>query len=397
MRVSGNRHLTYCTNIHPARGLAEVVHSVRQYGGILKRALSPSAPFGIGLRLSGSESVEASRPPGLALLRQVLNEQGLYVFTMNGFPYGPFHGQPIKDDVHRPDWSDPERVNYTMRLARILASVLPQGMEGGISTSPLSYKPWLREVGRNIWHVYVDHLVTVVEELTRIRHETGCRIHVDIEPEPDGLLETSTEVVRFYNDWLFPIGIPQLAAKSGVGTSEAETLLREHLRVCLDTCHVAVAYETAAGFIDNLARSGIRVGKVQISSAIKLQLAVGRRAVEAALRPFKEPIYLHQVVQKNRDGTLTAYRDLDDAWLHLADGNAVEWRIHFHVPIFVGSFGQLASTRDTITDTLPLLGSVQHLEIETYTWEVLPAELKQPLAASIQREFEWVLGALPTT
>ena len=397
MRVAGNRHLTYCSNIHPSNGLTEVVDSVMEYGSALKNALSPNAPFGIGLRLSGAESEEAAQPAGLASLKQALQQQGLYVFTMNGFPYGHFHDRPVKDQVHHPDWRSRARVQYTVRLARVLAALLPSGMEGGISTSPLSYKPWLGEVDSGTWHQFVSHLVAVVVELTRIRDQTGCMIHLDIEPEPDGLLENSAEVVSFFNDWLLPVGIPQLAKITGMGTSEAETRLREHVQVCMDTCHVAVAYETAEGFIGRLAHNGIRIGKVQISSALKVSLGSRRKEVQKALQPFMEPVYLHQVVQRNQDGTFTSYRDLDDAWRHLSDEHAVEWRIHFHVPIFLRSFGLLESTRSTIEDTMDQLGSVQHLEIETYTWEVLPAQLKQPLASSIQREFEWVLGTLART
>ncbi len=397
MEIGPDRHLTYCTNIHAGNGLDAVLTSVQRYGKALKAALSPEAPFGIGLRLSGAESREAVQAQGLEDLRRVLNQEGLYVFTLNGFPYGPFHDRPIKDDVHRPDWRDPERVAYTLRLARILAGVLPPGTEGGISTSPLSYKPWLGAVDRTVWATFVGHLVQVVAELAEIRDREGRFIHLDIEPEPDGLLETSAELVAFYNDWLLPVGCRMLGEQLGAGAIEAEMLLREHVQVCLDTCHVAVAYESVPEVLERYSRNGMRVGKIQISSAIRVSLEAERGAVEAALAPFVEPVYLHQVVQKNLDGSFTAYRDLDQALPHLYDRRAAEWRIHFHVPIFQGTFGQVHSTQDAIVDTLALLGTIpetRHLEIETYTWGVLPARLQLPLEASIQREFEWVLAQL---
>lgn len=397
MEIGPDRHLTYCTNIHAGNGLDAVLASVRRYGKVLKAALSPEAPFGIGLRLSGSESQEAAQARGLEGLRRVLDQEGLYVFTLNGFPYGPFHGRPIKDDVHRPDWRDPERVAYTLRLARILAALLPPGMEGGISTSPLSYKPWLGTADRATWTTFVGHLAQVVSELAEIRDLEGCFIHLDIEPEPDGLLETSTELIAFYNDWLLPVGCRMLGERLGASAAGAEMLLREHVQVCLDTCHVAVAYESVPEVLKRYRENGIRVGKIQISSAIRVGLDDERGAVEAALAPFVEPVYLHQVVQRNLDGSYTAYRDLEQALPHVYDGHAAEWRIHFHVPIFQGTFGQVHSTQDAIVDTLALLGTIpetRHLEIETYTWGVLPARLQLPLAASIQREFEWVLARL---
>lgn len=397
MEIGPDLHLTYCTNIHAGNGLERVAASVQRYGRALKAALCADAPFGIGLRLSGAESRKAAEPHGLDGLRRVLDQEGLYVFTLNGFPYGPFHDRPIKDDVHRPDWRDPERVAYTRRLARILAEILPPGMEGGISTSPLSYKPWLGVVDRATWTAFVGHLVQVVLSLAEIRERRDTCIHLDIEPEPDGLLETSSELVAFYDDWLLPLGCRMLGEQLGEGAASAEALLREHVRVCLDTCHVAVAFESVPDVLERYRRSGIRVGKIQISSAIKANLAEERGAVEAALAPFVEPVYLHQVVQRNLDGSLAAYRDLDQALPHLHDGQAAEWRIHFHVPIFQGRYGPLHSTQDAIGDTLGLLHTIPdtaHLEIETYTWGVLPSRLQLPLAASIQREFEWVLAAL---
>ena len=397
MRIAPDLHLTYCTNIHAGNGLETVVASVQRYGKLLKAALSPDAPFGIGLRLSGTESQEAREARGVALLRDVLEREGLYVFTMNGFPYGPFHDRPIKDDVHRPDWRDPERIRYTLRLAHILSDLLPTGIEGGISTSPLSYKPWLGVVSRETWTTFVRHLVEVVAELVDIREQTEQLIHLDIEPEPDGLLETSSELATFFNDWLLPVGGRLLGEQLGTSAETAEALLLEHVRVCLDTCHVAVAFESVREVLQRYRSHHIRVGKIQISSAIKVTLDDERDVVESALAPFIEPVYLHQVVQRNHDGTFKAYRDLDEALPHIYDECAAEWRIHYHVPIFLGTYGCVHSTRDTIEDTFSLLDSiphVQHLEIETYTWGVLPSHLKRPLAASIQREFEWVQTAL---
>ena len=139
MQVGDGLHLTYCTNIHPAVGWEAVLASLRAHAPALKARLSPDAPFGIGLRLSGAESRELLADGRLDEFRRWLDAEGLYVFTINGFPHGTFHGQPVKADVHAPDWRSEERVAYTLRLAEILDALLPEAVDGTISTSPLSY------------------------------------------------------------------------------------------------------------------------------------------------------------------------------------------------------------------------------------------------------------------
>ncbi|MEM1093797.1 MAG: metabolite traffic protein EboE [Bacteroidota bacterium] len=393
-------HLTYCTNIHPSNGWADVLASIQRYAPPLKAALAPRVPFGIGLRLSGQESIELLEGDHLADFKRYLDEAGLMVFTMNGFPYGPFHHEPVKDQVHAPDWRDPERVDYTVRLAKALAVLLPDGLDGGISTNPLSYKPWFDGVVDDTdWTLMTHHMVDVVAELARIHHATGKLIHVDIEPEPDGVLETSAELVEYVEEWLLPVGGVLLAAELGLDEDEATTLLLEHVRVCWDTCHVAVMYEDPAEVLARYQTVGLKVGKIQISSALRVELPAAqeaRQATQAALAPFVESTYLHQVIQRNNDGTLTAYRDLDQALPHIFAPEAAQWRIHFHVPIFLERYGAFASTQDGIVETLRLFEHqpfTNHLEIETYTWGVLPPDLQQPLGESIRREFEWVRQA----
>src|SRR3954463_15066406 len=116
MQVGAGLQLTYCTNIHPAHGWADVFENLRRYTPPLKARLSPDRPFGIGLRLSGAESSELLIGDRLGAVVAWLKQEGLYVFTLNGFPYGPFHRQPVKAMVHAPDWREEERVAYTLRL-----------------------------------------------------------------------------------------------------------------------------------------------------------------------------------------------------------------------------------------------------------------------------------------
>jgi sugar phosphate isomerase/epimerase len=400
--------LTYCTNIHPGNGWEEVFGQLRRYAPALKQRLSPGAPFGLGLRLSAAESAELLRGDCLEQFREFLAEHDLYVALLNGFPYGAFHQGGIKAEVFAPDWRQEERVGYTLRLIEILKRLLPGGMEGGISTSPLSYKGWVAPKNRDAWESITRQLVRVVEALIRVRQNTGQLIHLDLEPEPDGLIETSGELVAFYEEWLLPVGGTVLAEALGVPVEEAQASLREHLQVCLDTCHVAVEYEDPKTVLERLARAGIRVGRLQISSALKVALPDSReRRAELAreLEPFAESRYLHQVIERGEDGRLEHYPDLGEALPRIQEPRAGEWRIHFHVPLFVGEYGRFGSTQEENRTFFRCLEAAatgaagprpltRHLEIETYTWEVLPPALKQDLLTSIEREYRWVLDEL---
>lgn len=398
MRVGkdGFFQLTYCTNIHPGSGWEEVFGNLQRYAPALRERLAPGEPFGIGLRLSGRESRELLQEDRLRRFRFFLEEHGLYVFTLNGFPYGPFHGQPVKAHVHAPDWREEERVRYTLRLVDVLACLLPEGTDGGISTSPLSYKPWVDVEDAALWEHLTRQVVRAVEKMVLVRREQGKIVHLDLEPEPDGLLENSAEVVRFYEDWLLAGGARMLSKSAGIPLEEARAYLLDHVRVCFDACHVAMAYEDPSQVLDRFARAGIRVGKVQISSALKVILpdeGAERAGLVEKLRPFAESTYLHQVACRERDGTLRRYPDLADALPHLRGSRADQWRIHFHVPVFVERYGTLLSTQDDIRRTFALLRErrfSEHLEIETYTWGVLPEDLKGDLLDLIGLEYEWV-------
>ncbi len=401
MQLAGSisAHLTYCSNIHAGESWPEVEKNLQQYIPTLKQQLAPTQPFGIGLRLSDSAARTLhEKPDCLARFQAWLAAKGAYVFTLNGFPYGGFHGQVVKDRVYAPDWSHSDRVEYTCRLIAILAVLLPAGVEGGISTVPLSYKPWFftapsaREI---LLRHSSQHLAQLAEELARLHRETGKLVHLDLEPEPDCCLETTAEVIDFFEHWLLPVGKAYL--RDRWGDSQAEALLREHLRVCYDTCHFAVGYEVPATVFERFEAAGIQIGKIQLSAALKIPLDCGRsrQQLRDRLAAFAESTYLHQVVARNADGTLERYRDLTSALPFLPDTKAVEWRTHFHVPIFIEDYQDFQSTQADIALALQQFqtqSSCQHLEIETYTWGVLPPAMKQDLLTSIQREYVWVLS-----
>jgi hypothetical protein len=349
MEIGDGLHLTYCTNIHPAVGWAAVLDSLRAHAPALKARLSPDAPFGIGLRLSGAESSELLSDGNLAAFRAWLDAEGLYVFTINGFPHGTFHGQPVKADVHAPDWRSEERVAYTLRLAEILSALLPDGVDGTISTNPLSYGAWLDEPG----------LAAATRNMVRVGAELrGSRIALAIEPEADGALANVSDLIEWWPDDL-------------------------DATVCFDACHSAVAYEEPEAALDALDAAGIRVGKAQLSAALTVP-----PAAHEELRAFADPIYLHQVTER---GSLRTWPDLPEALS--ANGGGEEWRVHFHVPIFVERYGALESTQEHLRRCIERVRT-SHLEIETYTWDVLPADLKASSVESIAREYEWVLDVL---
>lgn len=398
MRIAADDRfqLTYCTNVHPGADWTQVFKNLERFVPPLKARFAPDRPFGIGLRLSGIDSHDLVQGDELEHFARYLEENGLYVSTMNGFPYGQFHQTAVKEFVHAPDWREDERVAYTLRLIKILARVLPDGEKGGISTSPLSYKGWVSADDTAAWELQTRNVLKIADRLIKLKRETGQLIHLDIEPEPDGLLGDCAELIEYYQRWLLPLGVPKIAADFGVSEDDARDLLLDHIRVCFDTCHVAMGYEDPAALLDQFDEIGIKVGKIQVSSAVRVLFEGNdRKALGAALRPFDESTYLHQVVQRNTDGSLTRYPDLYKALPEIEDANAEEWRIHFHVPIFIDTYASFGSTQDMIVRVLDLVKArnfTDQLEIETYTWDVLPPGMKQDLAASIAREYEWVLN-----
>jgi sugar phosphate isomerase/epimerase len=400
VRIRDDLHLTYCTNIHAADGWDAVLANVRTYAPALKARLSPAAPFGVGLRLSAREARELLQGDRLRAFRSYLDGEGLYVALINGFPYGPFHGTPVKANVYAPDWRDDARVEYTLDLIRILAALVPDDVDGGVSTAPLSYKPWMTADDDQGWRTVARNVARVGEALARLRSDSGTNIHLDIEPEPDCSIENTSEALAFFDGWLLRDGAAALSARMRVNEDEARRLLLDHVRLCFDCCHFAVEYEDPAVALQQLSTAGLKIGRVQLSSALKVAFpaddASVRRASDALL-PFADTTYLHQVVQRGGGCRgLCRYPDLDDA-LRRADAQSSEWRIHFHVPLFARDYESFGSTQDYVKQVIDLaLASrfTRHLEIETYTWDVLPSGLKLDLLESIAREYEWVLAVV---
>lgn len=396
---NGELQLTYCTNIHPGEGWEETFANIRRFGPALKQRLSPDGPFGLGLRLSEAGASQLLRSDDLPRFKDYLEANGLYVAIINGFPYGSFHNRVIKADVMAPDWRTEERVQYTLKLAEILSKLVPDRMDGGISTSPLSYKGWPDARNDETWRAVTANIVRVAAAMARVHRFTGKLLHLDIEPEPDGLIENSAETARFFEEWLLPVGAPILAKELDLDEDAARTTLLDHIQVCYDTCHFAVEYEETEEALARFDRLGLKVGRVQISSALKVDLPsdeMRRKSLAEQLGAFAESTYLHQVLERRESGEIARYPDLIEALPHIQNRDAREWRIHFHVPLFVKDFGDFGSTQDEILPVFTALRAkpfTRHLEIETYTWGVLPPALRIDMLEMIDREFRWVMGA----
>jgi len=396
-------HLTYCTNIHGGETWPDHFAALRANFPLIRQQVAPGQPLGIGLRLSDQASRDLHDKAVLADFKEWLSDQGSYVFTMNGFPFGAFHDHVVKANVHAPDWTHDARVNYTLRMFDTLAELIPDGIEGGISTSPLAYRHWYIAT-ESRWKAMREqathNIIRIAEHLASLHRDEGKMLHLDIEPEPDGVLETGPEFMTWFEDELIPKGVPILAKQLGFTTSQAETSLRMHVRICYDVCHFALGYEDHETIIAELGHRGIQIGKFQISAAVAALMPTddeGRGAVGDAFKAFDEPTYLHQVLARQTDGKVRRFKDLPDADECLYDKDVAEWRAHFHVPVFFEDLGLLRSTQSDIRQVLELQQKTpltQHLEVETYTWGVLPKSLQLPQAGSIARELDWVLNEL---
>ena len=307
--------------------------NIERYFPAVRDRVAPGTLFGVGLRLSARAARELGSGNALAEFRELLARNKLYVFTINGFPYGTFHGTRVKEEVYLPDWRDEERLRYTDELAELLVQLLPDGVEGSISTVPGAFKPAMQ--GSADVEKIAGNMVRHVAKLVQIKRRSGRHIALAIEPEPHCFLETVDESVRFFQGHLFSAGaVRRLGELTGLDDKAAAAALRDHIGLCLDLCHAAVEFEDPAGCIRDLQDAGIRVTKLQISAGLRLPELTPEAIT--ALKQFDDPVYLHQVVEEGPDG-IRRYADLPEA-LATATGKADgrEWRVHCHVPIFHG-------------------------------------------------------------
>jgi hypothetical protein len=375
--------LGYCTNVHAGPDLKSTKANLENHALRVKKSFSPGGPMGIGLWLAAPAAASLQDGSALEEFRDWLNEHGLHPFTLNGFPYGNFHQEVVKHDVYHPTWMDDKRLTYTLHLVHALDQLLAPGSEGSISTLPIAWgSP--RPSPEMLDHA-ADNLVTVARQLAELEDRTGRLIYLCLEPEPGCALERSSDILGFFQDHLLTRG-------------EEHQVLR-YLRVCHDVCHSAVMFEEQAEVLAGFAGAGIRVGKVQISSAVEArfqQLAPEKRALALdQLVGFAEHRYLHQTSTRKADGTVVFYQDLADALDQVEDASTLEesWCTHFHVPIYLEQFGELHTSQQQILECLDAVRKdpeMTHFEVETYAWSVLPESLQvEQLSDGIAREMTW--------
>lgn len=390
-------HLSYCTNIHAGEDWPDMLASLYEHVPTVRASIPADVPFGLGLRISASASRSLANPDAKAALATFLEETNTYLFTINGFPYGTFHGKPVKEGAYRPDWTQPERLQYTNDLATLLSEFLPStAQSGSVSTVPGSYKAWVNG-DEALLETIADNLLRHVAHLVTLEQNTGHTIALALEPEPCCLLETIDETIAFFNKRLFShAALARLSHLAGLSVSAAEQAVHRHIGVCYDVCHAAVEFERPRDSIQQLQQAGIRIPKVQLSSALKVT-DVTAASIEQ-LTPFAEPVYMHQVVEKTRDGQYNRFNDLADAFSHGAIDAHSEWRVHFHVPVFLDTMEHFDTTQDFLKDILALQATqpiTDHLEIETYSFNVLPQQYQQvSVAEAIARELDWVRAQL---
>ncbi|MFD4035460.1 metabolite traffic protein EboE [Streptomyces sp. NPDC058637] len=349
-------HLAYCTNVHPAENLEGVRAQLRDHCEPVRKRLGRDR-IGIGLWLAKDAARALTNDPSeLRSLRSELEHRGLEVVTLNGFPYEGFGAQEVKYRVYTPDWTDPERLAHTTDLARLLAALLPDDVtQGTISTLPIAWRtpyatdPTAAGTARKA-------LVTLAQRLDALAELTGKSIRIGLEPEPGCTVETTADAIA-------PLTL--------VG--------HDRIGVCVDTCHLATSFEDPDTALDALEAAGVAVVKAQLSAALHAEHP-HLPEVRAALGAFAEPRFLHQTRTLTAAG-LRGTDDLDEALSGGALPDSTPWRSHFHVPLHAPPAPPLASTLPVLRSVLNRLvgGPVprtRHLEVETYTWQALPAELR---------------------
>ena len=377
-----NAHLAYCTNIHPAESWEETERVLNTHVLAVRDLLRDSGhlgadeEFAIGLRLSALAAQQLLEDDRLARFKTWLGSNRTYVFTINGFPYGSFHGTRVKEKVFQPDWTEPSRLEYTQNLFRILAAIARPGSAASVSTLPGSHKTFAADES-----LIRQHLVQLADWLENLSIETGIDFHLGLEPEPLGHFENTQETLEFFQRL-------HICAKD-------PDILRRRIGVNYDACHFALEYDDARSSLDALVSAAIRISKIHLSSALAFDPRDGA-AIEA-IRAFNEPVYFHQVLLRDTDGKVTRFADLPD-FLESSDAMEVaeEARVHFHIPLDAEPSPPLRSTRQQAREVLEWNddhpGVCGHFEIETYTWGVLPDQMQRPVEEQIAGEYRWVLA-----
>ena len=382
MKLSSGLSLAYCTNVHRGEGWVETFAGLRDHALRVRDRVAPGQTYVLGLRLGDRAAAELAEPATLTAFRHWLDKENCVVAGINGFPFGPFHGQAVKDNVFAPDWCEPARLEYTNRLFDLLAAFGPPDQVGTVSTLPGSFKGFGRTADE--LKVMRRNLLACGEHLDRLRDRTGVTLRLALEPEPIGHAENTPEAIRLFE---------QLRADE-----PSKGLVDRTLGIAYDTCHFALQYEQAHEAIARLDAGGAPVLKFHLSSALRLKPT---EVALARLAKMHEPVYLHQTMGRAKDGSIVRFKDIPLAMAAIDQLRTLEeLRVHFHVPVNADHLSdELSTTNDHLRDAIAVIGknpgACRELEIETYTWEVLPPEVRTAdVADMIAAEYRWTLAEL---
>lgn len=394
---NGLGHLSYSTLVHPGDTWAEMWDSLKTFVPQVKARVCPDKPFGVSLRIAASSAQTlTSDAVQRDALKQFLADNDMYLYTVNAFPYGEFKNTLVKERVYEPDWRTNERAAYTMQVADILAEVAnAPGINPTIQSPPLGFKP--NVTGPDVVDAFTRQVVRVVAHLVKIKESTGTKVRLALEPEPYCFLETTEEALRYFDEHLYAdTSVLALSQATGLTSAAAQDALRDHLGMVYDICHQAVEFEDIGASLHSLAAADIPVFKLQEAAAVRVP-QVTQKEIDA-LQGYADSVYLTQTVEM-KDGQINRFLNLEDAIKSFKKDPAPrEWRIHFHVPVFLEDLGEFKTTRFAIEDALKFHRQNKlspHLEIETYTWDVLPDHLKTgDVVDYIEMELDWVKDQL---
>ena len=382
MHLDHQHHLAYCTNIHPAESWAETLGVLQEHTlKVRDKVIRGDEPYAIGLRLSALAARELMEEDNLPLFQDWLSSQNCYVFTINGFPYGAFHGTRVKENVYLPDWSSTERLVYTNQLFNIISRLAPEGVEGSVSTLPGSFKAFKADESS-----LFANLETCARHIEDLSEQTGRDLHLGLEPEPLGHFENTRDTLAFFDRLL--------------AQSDDPDLLLRRVGINYDTCHFAVEFNDCRESLEAFRDAGLRISKVHLSNALAFDL--DNPDAMRAIAQFDEPTYLHQLIT-NGGERRRFFTDLPEAFTLLQEPSIIteghqEARVHFHIPLYADPATPLRSTKSHVSELLAYRRAqpdfCSHFEIETYTWGVLPDDLQKPIVDQIAEEYRWVLSQL---
>lgn len=372
-------NLMYCSNIFKNNTQKQLFNNLNKLIKKLKSKFNKEKKFSIGLCASNKLSNELIK--NINIFSKYIKKKKINIPSLNGFSYNNFHKKITKDNIYWPDWSSIKRVNYTNNLIKLLDNINNKNKKS-ISTMPISYKGWINK--KNTVYIYyktAKNLTKVTENIIKNK----SNIIISIEPEPTCLIEKSQEFINYFNNWIKP-----LYKKYSINNKKN---IKNIIGICYDICHFAVQFEKHEKILNNLEKENIIIGKLQISSALKInddRTKKENKQIIKNLNVFKYSSFLHQINNINKNKT-KIYKDIKYSIKYLKKNIKSEWRIHFHIPIYINKYKNFRTTNNEIKNVMQNINKKNftgHIEIETYTYKNL--SIRYDILNSIINEYKWI-------